>query len=1217
MRLPPLFFTRILLLCCTFSLANSGFSADRRGENEPFSSSTSRLVFPDDELFVFFEDVSGDNMAVQKLEPTAVDLSAWDKNDSSKAMGRFSELQAKRRNVRVAKGLICHEDTNGIPQERAALAYFKSYNEFQLDVVDSSGERINKGGVTLDCDESQSTYYNDCDVAIYDIDNEADLNERYVDEIVVGQIYHHSGDGKLGIQVLTSIIDHDYRDTFDIPDDYFQMRLEVGNFDGVGLPEIAVILFDGLKFRATIYQWDPEHHTITESSSYTHTPPFQSDGFDTASGDFNGDGIDDVAVLASGYAYMLETNGSLVFEKKSDHNVYDGASFDHHWRIEAGLFHFDPSDGYGMNRRQFVVLKTAGGTDDPMSISMEVYRIGEGFGFHYLYSAELPTDYFGIIGNTKEAFYPSCDIAVGNFIGHDGVIDSSTNQVPPTDQILLSCHAGLTVTDYMYSTKYYSAERLVVYDPSGSRDPVWSWHSDPEEFSWRSDFPDKLVSCVGLDVDGDRYLLGTPAHIYIEGKNKVNALMEEPPKHVDLLPVDYRDWDGDWDIVNVSAYPDFHVVFGKSSETEDNTETETTSDHTIGGSLAIKASETVRIGTAEVATSTVKLRQKLKVEGHYSSHEKNWDSDREKRSTKLTLTTNEADVIYGTKHGVDLWRYPIINMKDDDGKNCFYEVVIPAKPYDFTSTSNEHHDWYQPYHINHSLLSYPDATSDFPPDLGEFFDNDGDSHNDLLSNHAMFLYSGNEAELEMEWSSETGSGSSTSHEHEISEDASFEVGFTTKARVVIAEEEESFSVKASFNNSNSWGDAKVSEQSVSKSKTITVAIPEIPLPSADWEYSFTPVSYITKTGYLKVSHAVDFNELVSDGPNWAHYYGGRPDLSFNLAERFEFSKSGESVYGTWDLNTDESRMEMSQHYLRYATPDPVTGKYPLVSDVPAENDQLRLEARVYNLCVYDTVTTHTKVRFDHVLVDSTNLQEYPETRTAIGTTTILPVGPRETRMAVLEFTPTGMADITPPAGAPSDAVFGYRFYAVIDPDNEVPNEIHEWKTDTNIGVEGWSDDEGRLYHGNNEGYWPKGSVVFIDSASKDETVTKDGYYLFFGDDGLGLKVDDQLLVDTMPLLHNHESYPLRVHLRSTSTHDQYHRVLIEVQRNGEQPQMLDEIIVRDQRMDTYVWTRWTPREMGRYSIRATIVGEEDSELKTTDEIIVNVLEAVNTGWMLY
>ena len=47
--------------------------------------------------------------------------------------------------------------------------------------------------------------------------------------------------------------------------------------------------------------------------------------------------------------------------------------------------------------------------------------------------------------------------------------------------------------------------------------------------------------------------------------------------------------------------------------------------------------------------------------------------------------------------------------------------------------------------------------------------------------------------------------------------------------------------------------------------------------------------------------------------------------------------------------------------------------------------------------------------------------------------------------------------------------YTYRFYVTVDPDDDVKNEIHEWK-----------DSQGKqLTHGNNEGYWPWGSGIAI------------------------------------------------------------------------------------------------------------------------------------------
>ena len=170
----------------------------------------------------------------------------------------------------------------------------------------------------------------------------------------------------------------------------------------------------------------------------------------------------------------------------------------------------------------------------------------------------------------------------------------------------------------------------------------------------------------------------------------------------------------------------------------------------------------------------------------------------------------------------------------------------------------------------------------------------------------------------------------------------------------------------------------------------------------------------------------------------------------------------------------------------------------------------------------------------------------------------------------------------------SDMPNSFRFYATVDPTNEV-EELHEWK-----------DDQGNIViHGNNEGYWPWGGGIHV---VKKEPVDAEA-----SDYSSIVKVDwngDPL--GPMKATAGKE-YLLQARIQAESDSTRFHSVVF---TDGD-PSEGNVISIRRVSIvegETLVTTRWTPDSTGEKTIYVHLVhsGEELSYEESTDQMEVVV-----------
>ena len=256
-------------------------------------------------------------------------------------------------------------------------------------------------------------------------------------------------------------------------------------------------------------------------------------------------------------------------------------------------------------------------------------------------------------------------------------------------------------------------------------------------------------------------------------------MIQEPPKHVDHLPVDPDDPDGEWETINISAWDDFIVELEDDNEASVETTAENTSSWSMGGSVETDSGATVSAGFGDIGKASESIDVKAKVGYDYDEHESSYNSNYNSRSVSYSNQTNIDDNVHAKIQTLDIWRYPIYALMTDDGKkHGFQEIILPG-PYSIISAGagKDHGDWYQPAHQNRNILSYPhfvaEHTNFTPPDLGSFKWYDEKKQEeievpDIMNEGATHYWDGNKQTIKVSWTEKAGYGATKSYNHTLS-----------------------------------------------------------------------------------------------------------------------------------------------------------------------------------------------------------------------------------------------------------------------------------------------------------------------------------------------------------------------------------------------------------------------------------------------------------------
>ncbi|HEV8711398.1 MAG TPA: hypothetical protein VGX03_01045, partial [Candidatus Binatia bacterium] len=644
-------------------------------------------------------------------------------------------------------------------------------------------------------------------------------------------------------------------------------------------------------------------------------------------------------------------------------------------------------------------------------------------------------------------------------------------------------------------------------------------------------------------------------------------------------------------------------------------------DWNIGGSLAETAKSTTQVGVetelAEVGGKT-SFEFGLKVGYDYDDHQEEYNSKYATNTLTFTGQTTGDDFLVVEAQTFDVWRYRAfgISLTDehDQPLNGFYELVLPG-PKVVARGGGANFDWYQPVHENGNILSYPPLKNNTftPSDLGSFTLPNGTKKTEPLVPATLLAFDATSGTIQLDFSQTSGSGSTRESSRTLAENLDLSLGL--KATAIIAGSGSTLSSTTDFNlhNSNSWSNITTSESQTNTSTGITLSKSA---GTANRAYNFAPVFYFAKDGTVKVVHAVDILGNAAGRNFWASTYGQKPDPALNLPLRFERDLTQFSI--EWFPNTLNSRKKIRGFFLRKAVLNQVTNDYDYLAGAPAEGDEVRIETRVYNYSTAKLVNK-VKVRFQVVGYDDATDTEEPFTscpagtllsggRCTIGEVDLDNLHPLAMRTAAVTWDTTGFGPVSP-GGAKE-----YRIYVVLDP-NDTINEIYE--TDS-VGGASCIDptnpaSEINCNPGqNNEGY----GVITIAYASvalaqnnEAEGLTKTRDAPLPRARRRPLHVDVRLRKNAIAAvdakqgtLHTDEvdayrNRPLRirVHVVSNLSDTEYYHLLVYKDNPRRGRELIADKLLQGVDADdgTYVWLEWTPTELGKVTLSARLLEQED------------------------
>jgi len=1176
------------------------------GDANPVSP-TRYGLFSDDELLWIGSKSKLATTIFHEMIPTKNTLQAWDSvaNNTTMPWGSVTAPIVSYRSIASAPGNI-----TACESQDAVYAYFNPTAQDLTVGLFYDGQLHDRSTPIHSTAKDNRTL----DLIVGDLDFQVDDNGCYHDEIVVVRsVDRGSGTGlDFAIDIFNQDLETIAFDSWSPGFPVEQVAAAIGDFDGDQLNELAVAMSSVNSWNNLIvafYRFQKDADGIPTHSLAritTTTVGGANTAMDMTAGDFNGDRIDELFLVHGNGSYanppatwaVIQANANLGVKKVTKGNLEFKPQLGE-LRVVSGLFHFDVSEGYDVNTNQVAVCELT-----------STYTTWVNCVFYHLRNlvpVSLGAWDFSGGGSPPDAVFSGLDVTVGNFIGH-GVTGTANS---PAEQLAVTYHEKFGYTEN-------TVLRIAYQQPGSNFDDYY------ENKIYNQSMP-TVQAVTAVDIDGDTWRLGRPAHFVLDDVVSLDAEIQEPPKHVDYLPVNPDDPEDEWEweIFNIGGLSEFSVKFeDKQSQSTESTRKDR-STSTIGGGVSLDISESFTYGYGVLEKITFSAEDKLKVDYEYDSNSSSYNSSFTERTSTYSCDTPRDDNLELKYQDINIWRYPILGYEtgNPDLPVGMYELIIPsANPTTVKSGGMNNADFYQPIHQNHNILSYLQFSATaaegkwIPTDVGSFKIPDT-SHpgatktvTDIMNSGATYFWNGNAYEESLEWSAGAGSGSEKEWNNSLSESDELTLGVSGKVALFPGTMKFNMEMGLSFNNKNTWGGAKVGETKNSNSSGIKIVIPGGE--EGERGYAFRSAVYVSKNGgTFKVAHATNPTASSDSSDWWKKEYGRKPDPALNLPRKFIWRKGGLDGILTehWVFNQEESRKFMRGFFIRNATVDPVSGKHELLGESLVDGDTVLLCARVYNYSL-SKPTGGLRVTFYYVPWDTEEARAVGEPTTQPGMTNAFAniVGIQNqtsTEKAMKEicvpFDTTGLADQANPA-------VGYRFLVHLD-EPDLIDEIHEQ----------YDENGNELPDGNNEGMWPWHNAVMIHSNPDGQTKSAggSGYYpddpdLWMHEDSLAIETDDGLETGDDIRVEPGRTYRVRARIHTSDHHHDFHHVLFyEGNPEAGGRHFSTQVALGLKESVNYVWAAWTPNEPGEYDLHALVLEDSDdpNPEDTWDTLYVTVL----------
>lgn len=1164
----------LLLLCCLVLSSHAAFAFV---QSAPLTT-PDRYLFDDSEIVLF--SASFDSNTIERVEvaPKNDALTQMDTvthhSHRTERFGRpagrlYSSIHAVA-NGRFTMGLkdqqvVAFSDCENNTMEGVTVGFVDSTNGFKHK-TDFEGTAIHD---------------NELEVAAGEIDELLDDDGAMHDDIVLARLEPFRDDSPQKLwkvdfldNTLTSFFSTELSvgDT-PLADEYGSnhfIHSAIGDFDGDGYMEVALLsVVSRLSYNALGTLYIIHHEFVNNVMTYivetAIETPLDSPYADITAGDFDGDGKWEIAIATSHSVQIYKLLLNWKVEAKGKAYTGNQISGGCNVEVDSGLFQYDVDSGYGFNRKQ-IALARGGKGHDIISVALSV---DDDFNMHETRVWKINT----------ASTYVEFDMDVGNLVGHgaEGQKTSPLQQIVLLHQRELMNENALATYNVMNPATGSNRGFTLTYK---AQQPGVSIHTYPH--------------VVTSDIDGDSWILGAPVRIKTQDILVLHSEIQEPPKHIDYLPLDPAHPEEEWVVFNDMASDDFYV------ETKDAESTAFSSSNTfeVGAgtksveSLTWKGNFTVKVPKIVKLEENVSVKVGLETSTHFKYSR--LDDKYEQRTLEYKGRTTRDDLLQFSLQHYELWLYTVTGLPGDESAGaphaCYY-TVISETPHYSSLGGLACSDWFQPVYQNKNILTYPNAIAlgdNFPEDLGLIKTMAG-KYVGVMNDMYTYEVGGTSQSINVNWTDVLKGEDSFSWGGSLKE--SLDTHFGASGKLNIPGKGCNLSVGSGiehdlgFELQQSLGDTHVTSNTSTMSKGISLNIPPI---DSSHAYLFKTAMYITgDSGTLKVAHAVDPTGSTEGELWWTRQYGRLPDPALNLPKRFA-SRSGEYV-----LNEQDDRMCMRGFFLQHAERDLNTGEHGILNGPPVSGETVRLCARIYNNSLGQSAL-NVDVLFETVQLDEASGTEIEGTRVEVGRTTIdflasynANNGPSY-KEATVNWDTTGLSTLHP-----------YRFYVTVDPDDTI-TELHEWKDQYGV----------KIAHGNNEGYWPWGS-------GGEKITVPDA------DNGVDAKVESPFEMDefSMALVAEDEDgtrdfhtsgrieveqgkkYRVRVRVSSDSSEKSYRYLVFS---DGSYMDMEIDAIERVAVTEgvSYVWFEWTPEKLGETQLHTYFLPADDDEPDETLDVVV-------------
>ncbi len=982
------------------------------------------------------------------------------------------------------------------------------------------------------------------------------------------------------------------------------VSVAIGDFDGDGQNEIAVATTSGddhtiislFRYVHNLFTDKPTLNLVSSTESHGGFPDAQIRSISLVAGDFNGSSNKQSQLILAKYATLPPTSNSsaqaavgltffdadknLALNSPSSLLVYFKplvqASGLTAGRIKAvaGLFRYDPSNGFDLYRREVAIAYNEMqpvSNDSQAKLDINLFQVSDGQ-IKWLFNEPPAQQMFQL---DDQAVGAKFDFTAGGL-----AVDARLGS-PLWSLAVMQVRSPIP-TDlapfFRVTTFALSPDGVTKVSPSFFFDG-----SDGSCYRGVGDDNAIRPTLQAYDYRGRTVFLGSPVRITVNNLINTDFVLEEPPKHA------YWD-EGEHKLNVVSRFPAIATSLTNKKGVSFSGKSIDMSAEAVGRSVAVSASASASID-AWLAKDKLTVEAMDKVSANYDQNQSSYNSNYSSRALSETESTDNDDFISFRAQTLDIWRYRVLGVssKDPDGRdvNTFIDYVFPG-PSRNVKAGGLDLDWYQPFHENGNILSYPPPDNDTfnPPDLGTYEIPCPSGATDCVNGRetqsgamippmAEFIDS-TSGSIGLDYSNNTGSGNMIMYQKKLANSADVKLSYSGEVGILGFGATVTGSIAVNLSNSTSWGNTATSDSATTEDTGLKISRSAIDSTRA---YEFLPTVYATQDGTIKVAHAVAPLGSSAGRAFWSGLYGAKPDPALNLPLRFK------TVGGTWVPNTEATRKQLRGFSVLSADPNPVTGQYVLLSQAPLDGDRVRLSVEVYN---YSTAKSfeNCAVKFFAIKYDSDSDQELG-TRQEIGTTSI--------SLLPLQHQPAQIVWDTKGFGPATSGGQEYRIYVDLNYDRKIDETYPPEDPDTDYdpnknyptlklkGVDPGQNDEGFGY----ETIMAKSAATMAESAEPNANPLATEFYA--SPEPLAVEEPGGLLTTGTVAA---SGVPLRLRaLVCDSAHSRDPVDVVVFDGDPAKGKLIawKRTFVPDAAKCDGVWFDWTPRSDGEHTLEAEVL----------------------------